>query len=350
MRELTQAHVWPDPAVDEDGFIEALLAAGDPTERPCLIELEGSTLEVIGRHRDRVAERFRVVIPREDALEIANDKALTARFFGGLDLAAPTTLSIQDENDIANWVGGFPAVFKPRRGKGGRGQRIVNSFDEALSTWCSLRAGPQDYLLQEWIPGPPQELYTVGILCRRGGVIRGLFSGRRLEVVETPTIPQGVTAWAQSERVPEMLDIAERFAAASTWEGMAELEFKRDPRDGRFKILEINPRIWAWVQLPISCGVDFPALYYDLAVHGDCEERLEFATGVRYLRSVLHFYTQLYRFRSGSTGFLQFIRSSLSPYADVFRKGKRVVLEDLGLRPEYRRWFLFYLRETGMPG
>ena len=46
---------------------------------------------------------------------------------------------------------------------------------------------------------------------------------------------------------------------------MSQVEFKRDPRDGRFKLMEVNPRFWLWHGLAASLGVDFARIaYHDL--------------------------------------------------------------------------------------
>ena len=36
----------------------------------------------------------------------------------------------------------------------------------------------------------------------------------------------------------------------------------RDPRDGRYKLLEVNPRLWQWHSLAAACGVDLPWIAY----------------------------------------------------------------------------------------
>jgi predicted ATP-grasp superfamily ATP-dependent carboligase len=40
------------------------------------------------------------------------------------------------------------------------------------------------------------------------------------------------------------------------------VEFKLDPRDGRPKLMEINPRFWGSLSLAIAAGVNFPYLLY----------------------------------------------------------------------------------------
>jgi D-aspartate ligase len=346
VRGLDHRHVWPCPNGNESQFVESLLRVGDTRHPPVLIDLEAKALEAISRHQNAVQQRFRIILPPLDVLDIAQDKAKTAHFFTEHNLGVPITATLSSEQDMVRWQGGYPAVLKPRRGKGGRGQRVVHSDQEARESWRILKPGPDEYLIQEWIPGPVQNLFTVGLLCAPGGEVRASFSGQRLGVVQTSKIPQGPSSIVRSVRLPDLLDVACRFARLAGWSGFAELEFKKDERDGVYKILEINPRMWAWIRLPIACGVDFPYLYYTMATTGDCPSVFSFTEDVIYLRSILHLYTQAYRLRSGKAGVVRCLLDMIRPYGDIFRPKRRVIFEDLGLRREYLRWFMFYFREV----
>jgi predicted ATP-grasp superfamily ATP-dependent carboligase len=44
--------------------------------------------------------------------------------------------------------------------------------------------------------------------------------------------------------------------------GISQVEFKLDRRDGRFKLIEINPRLWQWHSLAEACGVNIPHIAY----------------------------------------------------------------------------------------
>ena len=44
--------------------------------------------------------------------------------------------------------------------------------------------------------------------------------------------------------------------------GLSQVEFKRDPRDGVLRLMEINPRLWQWHGLAAACGVDLPRIAY----------------------------------------------------------------------------------------
>ena len=45
------------------------------------------------------------------------------------------------------------------------------------------------------------------------------------------------------------------------YRGIFSAEFKRDERDGRFRLIEINTRPWIYIQFADKCGVNFCDLY-----------------------------------------------------------------------------------------
>jgi D-aspartate ligase len=114
-------------------------------------------------------------------------------------------------------------------------------------------------MVQELIPGGDGELYTVGSYIAADGTVLGLFSGRKLR--QTPpgvgTCRVGEAVW-----VDEVVDAALRLLTAFGFHGVSQVEFKRDPRDERFKLMEINPRLWQWHGLAAALGVDFARITY----------------------------------------------------------------------------------------
>ena len=53
-----------------------------------------------------------------------------------------------------------------------------------------------------------------------------------------------------------------RFLQAINYYGLAEVEYKLDPRDGKFKLLDVNVRTWGFHSLGAAAGVDFSYLLY----------------------------------------------------------------------------------------
>src|SRR5213596_1144981 len=114
-------------------------------------------------------------------------------------------------------------------------------------------------MVQELVPGDDDTLYTVGSYLTSDGRPVGVFSGRKLR--QTPrgigTCRVGEAVWVQ-----EAVDAALRLLAEFGYSGISQVEFKRDPRDGRFKLMEVNPRLWEWHGLAAACGVDLPLIAY----------------------------------------------------------------------------------------
>jgi predicted ATP-grasp superfamily ATP-dependent carboligase len=65
--------------------------------------------------------------------------------------------------------------------------------------------------------------------------------------------------------------------------GPVEVEFKRDARDGRAKLLDINARVWGWQSVCARAGVDFPWLQWQM-LHGRRPAPATARPGVRWMR------------------------------------------------------------------
>jgi len=69
---------------------------------------------------------------------------------------------------------------------------------------------------------------------------------------------------------------------------MAEIEFKFDPRDGRYKILDVNARPWGWHTLTKGAGADFAYLLWQQKV-GRAQESVPPQHQAAWLREITDF-------------------------------------------------------------
>ena len=97
------------------------------------------------------------------------------------------------------------------------------------------------------------------------------------------------------------MELSIRLLKSIGWYGVAMVEYREDPRDGRCKIMEINPRFWGSLPLAIAAGVDFPYLLYKMVIDGDIRPVLNYPEGVRCRwllpGDILHFLMNPNRFR-----------------------------------------------------
>jgi D-aspartate ligase len=202
--------------------------------------------------------------PGWDVLESVQSKRKQLEHAEAAGVEIPSTIypaSGQEARAAAEEIG-LPVLLKPEHPVGFKQRFRRQAFRcETLGEVERAYSDAQEFgpMLQELIPGGDDTLYTVGSYLRRDGTPLGVFSGRKLR--QTPpgigTCRVGEAVWID-EAVAAALRLLNEFG----YHGLSQVEFKRDPRDGGFKLMEINPRLWQWHALATACGVDLPLIAY----------------------------------------------------------------------------------------
>jgi D-aspartate ligase len=94
---------------------------------------------------------------------------------------------------------------------------------------------------------------------------------------------------------------------------LVEVEFKQDPRDGRYKLLDVNPRIWGWISLGGRAGVDFPYLLW-LLIRGEAVPGVRGAIGVKWMRMSTDLPIAVQEMLRGRLSLLTYARSFRGPH------------------------------------
>jgi predicted ATP-grasp superfamily ATP-dependent carboligase len=237
--------VSPDPFADELRFVDFLRELGEVVVFPT----HDNVLNVIAKYADDLD--VRTPFPSWELLERVQSKRaqLEQAAAAGVDIPKPDP-------------GTFPVIVKPERSVEFKRHYKRQAFrcetqaelDEALAK--TEEFGP---IVQELVPGGDDALHTVGSYLDAEGRALGVFCGRKLR--QTPpgigTCRVGEALW-----VPEVVDAALTLLRAFGYQGLSQVEFKRDPRDGSYKLMEINARLWQWHGLATACGVDLPLIAY----------------------------------------------------------------------------------------
>jgi predicted ATP-grasp superfamily ATP-dependent carboligase len=91
------------------------------------------------------------------------------------------------------------------------------------------------------------------------------------------------STYVETISLPELAEPSCRFLAAIDYYGLVELEYKRDPRDGTCKLLDVNARTWGYHSVGPAAGVDFPYLLYRDQI-GAPVEQAQATPGIRWIR------------------------------------------------------------------
>lgn len=118
--------------------------------------------------------------------------------------------------------------------------------------------------------------------------VTGLGDGKGNTIAAVPMRKQYITdkgkAWGGiSISDKKMLELTDRFITSTKWRGGFELELMKNKK-GEFFIMEINPRIPAWIYLAVGVGQNIPEALVKLAMGIETEPYKTYAVGKMFVR------------------------------------------------------------------
>jgi carbamoyl-phosphate synthase large subunit len=118
--------------------------------------------------------------------------------------------------------------------------------------------------------------------------VTGLGDGNGNTIAAVPMRKQFITdkgkAWAGiSIDDKKLLAITEKFVSATKWRGAFELEMMKS-NDNTYYLMEINPRIPAWVYLAVGVGQNIPEALANLALGKEVEPFRTYEVGKLFIR------------------------------------------------------------------
>lgn len=260
--------IAPDPLPDEDGFIELLLELADVLGRPApIFPTHDEHLNSLARRADGLGDRFLSPFPSWDVLEPLQSKRHQIATAEKLGLGAPATAHPRsaDEARAAAREIGFPVFVKPSD------NIVFKRLHKRQAFMCETQAdldsafaltSEYEPMVQEFIPGGDEWLWTLGAYVAADGRPLATFSGRKLRQTSENmgSCRVGETVWDD-----EVVEAGLAMLRELDFHGIAQVEWKRDPRDGALKLIEVNPRLWQWHGLTGECGAGVIEIaYWDL--------------------------------------------------------------------------------------
>ncbi|MFB9325189.1 ATP-grasp domain-containing protein [Paenibacillus aurantiacus] len=253
----------PHPVEQPADYAAWLLETAAKMPGLVLLPMDEASVGVTIAHRERLAVSASFLQPEAEPFRRAADKYETVLAARSLGMETPLTWLPGGEEELAAIASSeaFPLVIKPRHSSGSRGIRFVHNATELGTAYREAAAGGLPPMIQQYIP-PGERLDAAMLLDAEGRVVASFV---QREVRHYPA-DIGPSTVQESIAMPELAEQAAALLAKLGWRGVAEAEWMRDPRDGRLKLMEINPRYWNSLHLAIQSGVDFPYLHYRLAL------------------------------------------------------------------------------------
>jgi predicted ATP-grasp superfamily ATP-dependent carboligase len=312
----------PHPEHDEPRFIAFLSGLAARYPGAMLVPASDQALGTVSGHGELLTELgYRVAAPSRRVAQLCLNKSDTYALAELSGVPAPMTCRVREEADIERYAAkagsrdGFPAVLKPTMSHHyyavfGRKWTRVDSVSHAIQEYrLALRAG-LEVILQELIPG--------GELC--GANYNAYFwDGEPLAEmtaakVRNSPVETGSPSVVISRLLPELLEPGRRMLGALDYRGFANIEFKLDPRDGLYKIIEVNARHNLSAALAFHCGINFPWLQYRHLLYGERPDRPGYRQGLYWIDITRDLKDAKTYLRRGDYSLARFLRPYLAPH------------------------------------
>lgn len=230
---------------DED-LIEELGRLGRRLgERAVIVPCHDRHVLAVSAAREWLAQWFEIVLPEHEVILRLMDKAALAAFARAHDLPVPATHVLTASDDIEPIAAEirYPCVLKPSY-RTRRWAEVTTSKGFKLESAAELcdhfaRFGPlaDEILVQEWIDGPPSELYSFNGYFDRHGKLLASFVARKLRQWPPET---GQSSCGEEVENGAVRELAISLLGTVPFAGLAYVEIKRDVEADDYFIVEPN--------------------------------------------------------------------------------------------------------------
>lgn len=256
---------YADPFTDTQRFIQDLCNIINEYQPKVLLPTHEETL-IIAKYRDQLPETTIIPIKDFDSLLKAHNKISAAKIAEEAGVPVPKIYYPQNIEELETLKTSFhyPMVLKLPKSNAAKGVFYAHSFDELkelFEQYYDDKADKVDKLyLQEYAEGTG---YGASFLYDNGRAVTGFVHKRLTEKTHTG----GVSTRRISVKNEKLLEYGQRLLDRMEWHGPAMVEFKYDEETDQAWFIEINPRYWGSLPLPVAAGLSIPYWHYCIATN-----------------------------------------------------------------------------------
>jgi predicted ATP-grasp superfamily ATP-dependent carboligase len=224
------------------------------------------TVAAFARYRTELADFFRVPTPEWNVVKWVWDKRNTYRLAQELGIPVPRTWYPERLDELDEIHADAPFVIKPAikehffyrtKAKAWRADSTIELkklFQKAMD-----QVGPGEVMIQELIPGDGRHQFAYCAFFKDEQALGSMVVRRTRQ---HPREFGRASTFVETVNLPILEELSLLFLRAIGYYGLVELEYKLDPRNGEYKLLDVNGRTWGYHTLGFSAGVDFPYLLF----------------------------------------------------------------------------------------
>jgi predicted ATP-grasp superfamily ATP-dependent carboligase len=261
-------------------------------EKAVLYPVSDDDVLLCSRERRVLEEYYLFVMPEHDTVADLVSKDGLYRVAQRCQVNTPEVFQPRDEADLEalSEVLAYPVILKPMFSTSWLNPEIVSMLrDSPLSnppkvalcqdaeslihTYRKIAAYDPNMVIQEVIGGEDERLAYCCFYLDRESRPLAIFSGRKLRILP---VGFGSATYVRSVHDRELEEVSLRLLEGVRYQGLGGVEFKKDPRDEQYKLIEFNARFGLWDTLSIRCGIDIPYIAYCDALDQPVQAQFEY--------------------------------------------------------------------------
>ena len=313
---FTAYHQIPDIEKSPDAAVESLIQAQEPyAEKGVIFPTSDAFVLFVSRHRKELGKHFEIALPSEEVLEGMINKKFQYDIAAQLGVTIPDTYfpsSMEEISSLKNDIS-YPALIKPYYSHlwqpifDNKGFQVFTP-EELMAQFRKVLSAGVEAMVQSVIQGPNPNLISVRAYFDKNGVPHGVMEAQK---VRQYPVDFGVGCLTQTVHCEEVRKMGLKFMQALGYRGVGYVEFKKDDRDGEYKMIELNARVGKTIGLSTRAGINLPWMMYQDLSGGQIDEVHDYPDKVRW-HDFVHDCRAYMTLRSrGDITFKEWMRTSL---------------------------------------
>ncbi len=311
-----KGEICPHPINEEKRFIEFLVSFGKNIGvKPVLFITSDDYLNSVSKNVEYLDRYFYINLPDNSLLKQITNKYKQYQLAEKNLIPVPYTFQPDSKKDIDLIVNKklFPYFIKAldvtlwRKVFGGTKKGfIVKNEEELRKVLSEIISKGIKVIVQEVISGEDTNHFKYcTYISKRGKPILHF----TLQKIRQYPIHFGVGSCVKSIENKELEKLGEKFFKYIGFTGVGSAEFKLDNKDGKFKLIELNPRYWQQNSLAEKCGMNFPINQYQDSIGEKLKESRNFKNGIKWVNIYMDFSSYLSYRKEKTLKFFNWLRS-----------------------------------------
>lgn len=259
-RYCRKKYLLPRPS-NQEKYFPALLKLVKENKFDILFPVGNYSFETCVRHYDELSQYCKLLVPDVHCFDVAASKSATYKLAEECGVNVPGGYKFETREELFSMKLDFPVVIKAPFEMGKNVVEYANDKEEFFKKFDAMcvanNFGKSTWpIIQQYIRGDGYGFFAFYDKGKCGAT----FMHKRIR--EYP-VTGGASTCAVSVNEEELGECGRRLLDKLGWNGAAMVEFKRSSDNGKYYLMEINPKFWGSLELALTAGVNFPQMVID---------------------------------------------------------------------------------------